>query len=51
MERARVIGMLFLGVFLLLWGLITALGLVIPGQNYVLGTLAMVAGFLVLLGL
>ncbi len=51
MQRAKVVGMLFLGIWLLLWGLLTALGLTIPGQNYVLGALAMVAGFLVLLGL
>jgi uncharacterized membrane protein len=51
MKSARVIGLLFLGVWLLLWGLLHIFPISIPLSDIVLGVIAVAAGILVLLGL
>jgi len=51
MRSARVIGMLILGVWLVLWGLLNILNLAIPMQDTILGAMAVAAGIMLLLGL
>jgi hypothetical protein len=51
MKSARTLGFLVIGVWLLLWGLANVLPVEIPGSKMVLGALAIVGGFLTLLGL
>ncbi len=51
MKSAKVLGNLFVGIFLLLWGLLTLLSIDIPGEQFVLGGLAIIGGLLMLLGM
>jgi hypothetical protein len=51
MKSARTLGFLVLGIWLLLWGLAHVLSVPLPLSDVVLGTLAIVAGLLMLLGL
>ncbi len=51
MKSAKTLGFLFLGVWLLLWGLIQIITVTIPLEEIILGTLAVIAGILLLLGL
>jgi len=51
MKSARTFAMLVLGIWLLLWGLAHVLSVPIPFSDVVLGTLAIIAGLLTLLGL
>jgi hypothetical protein len=51
MRTARTIGMLVLGVWLLLWGLIQIITVTIPMEEIILGSLAIIGGLLLLLGL
>lgn len=51
MRTARTIGMLVLGVWLLLWGLINVITITIPLEDTILGILAIIGGLLMLLGL
>jgi hypothetical protein len=51
MKSARTMSLLILGIWLLLWGLTQVLAVEIPFSGLVLGTLAIIAGLLTLLGL
>ena len=51
MRTARTMGMLVLGVWLLLWGLINVITVTIPLEDIILGSLAIIGGILMLLGL
>jgi hypothetical protein len=51
MKSARTFALLVLGIWLLLWGLTHVLSVLIPFSDVVLGTLAIIAGLLTLLGL
>lgn len=51
MRTARTIGNLVFAVWLLLWGLLQIIDIPFPISSIILGTLAIVAGMLLLLGL
>jgi hypothetical protein len=51
MRSASTFAKLVLGIWLLLWGLSAVLSVPIPFSDVVLGTLAIIAGLLTLLGL
>ena len=51
MKTARTLGMLVLGVWLLLWGLLNVISIEIPMEAIILGVLAIIGGLLLLLGL
>jgi uncharacterized membrane protein len=51
MKSARTLGLLVIGVWFLLWGLIQLITVTIPLEEIILGTLAVIAGLLLLLGL
>ena len=51
MRSASTFAKLVLGIWLLLWGLSHVLSVPIPFSDVVLGTLALIAGLLTLLGL
>jgi hypothetical protein len=51
MKTARTVGNLVFGVWLLLWGLLQIIPVTIPASSIILGALAIVGGFLLLLGL
>lgn len=51
MRTARTMGMLVLGVWLLLSGLLQVITVTIPLEDIILGALAIIAGLLLLLGL
>jgi hypothetical protein len=51
MKSAKTFSMLLLGIWLLLWGLSHVLSVPIPFSDFVLGTIAIIAGLLTLLGL
>jgi len=51
MKSAKTMSLLVLGIWLLLWGLTKVLAVEIPFSGMILGTLAIVAGLLTLLGL
>ncbi|HEX2254942.1 MAG TPA: hypothetical protein VHQ65_16880 [Thermoanaerobaculia bacterium] len=50
MAKSRGIGMVLLGVWLVLEGILTLTGIAFPLQGTVMGALALVAGILLLLG-
>lgn len=51
MKTARALGMLVLGVWLLLWGILNVINIEIPLEAIILGILAIIGGLLLLLGL
>lgn len=51
MRTARTLGMLVLGIWLLLWGLLNIITVEIPLEAVILGVLAIIGGLLILLGL
>jgi len=51
MKSARTIGMLLLGLFLMLWGILSVFQVVMPMQDFVLGIIAIVAGVFIMMGL
>lgn len=51
MKSARTIGMLLLGLFLMLWGILSVFQVVMPMQDVVLGIIAIVAGVFIMMGL
>ena len=50
MARTRGIGMILLGIWLILEGILTLTGVSFPLQGTVMGALALVAGIVLLLG-
>jgi hypothetical protein len=51
MKSAKTMANLLLGIWLLLWGLTQVLRVEIPFSGIILGTIAIVAGLLTLLGI
>ncbi len=43
-------GLVLLGTWLILWGLVPLVGIRIPGSDVVLGLLAIIAGVLIIIG-
>jgi hypothetical protein len=50
MARARHLGAVLLGVWLILWGILELTGFGFPLQTTIMGALALVAGIVLLLG-
>ncbi len=50
MKLTKSLGMLLLGIWLILTGLMQIINLPIPGMDFIMAVLAIVAGVLILLG-
>jgi hypothetical protein len=51
MKISKTLGTILLGLWLILWGLVSVFGLEIPLRPIVLGIVAIAAGLLLMLGL